>query len=175
MDLTALYLGPFAEHLLDPGPQRLRTIDDEQIPPILLQPSRHQVLHQRLHDRRVFRRALPQPQNVLLATACDPQRYHQHLFADLDPVDQHRHQIQFAEFSLAQLLELRRTGLHEFSAHAALFDPVAIQYRFHRAVIVPRCQPGDDAFPHRSLPSPVVLQSGVAVQRYFLAFARAYP
>src|SRR5262249_55910480 len=102
---------------------------------------------------------LPQPQNVLFAAAFDPQRYHKHLPADLDSIDQQRHQIQLVKLSLAQLLQLPRAGLHELPAHAALLDAVAIQHRFHRSVIVPRRQPGHDAFPHRSLPPPVVLRS----------------
>jgi hypothetical protein len=44
MHLATLHLSPFPEYLLDGRPQRFCAINDEQIPPILLQPARRQIL-----------------------------------------------------------------------------------------------------------------------------------
>src|SRR5581483_10114130 len=71
--------------------------------------------------------------------------------------------------------QLCGAGLHELPAHAGLRDPVAVQHALHGALIVPRAQPGDDAFAHRALPPPIVLQPCVAVQLHLLAFAGAHP
>ncbi len=83
----------------------------------------------------------------------------QHLFAEMNPVNQDRHQIEFLQSFLVQFFQLCRAGLHELAAHAGFLDPIAIEHALHRPPIVPRAQPGHDPFPHRPLPSPVVLHS----------------
>jgi len=93
----------------------------------------------------------------------------------MNPVNQDRHQIQFLQSFLVQLFQLCRAGLHELAAHAGFLDPIAIEHALHRPPIVPRGQPGHDPFPHRPLPSPVVLQPRVTVELNFFALARAHP
>src|SRR5258708_6192421 len=92
----------------------------------------------------------------------------------MNSVNQNRHQIQTIQFFLAQLLQLRRAGLHEFAAHAGFFDPVAFHHALHCTPIVPRSQSRNDAFPHRALPPSVVLQPRVTLQFHFLASACAH-
>src|ERR1700680_4150651 len=80
-----------------------------------------------------------------------------------------------SSFFSHSFFQLCRAGLHELAAHAGFLDPVALQHASHRTVIVPRRQPGHDAFPHCSLPSAVVLQPRITVELNFFALARAYP
>ena len=66
-------------------------------------------------------------------------------------------------------------GVHEFPAHAGFLDAVAVQNALYRTTIVPVTQPGDEAFPHRALPPPVVLHTRIALQFHLLAIPRAHP
>src|SRR5258708_19830212 len=175
VNLAALHFGTLAEHSLDSRAQRFRSVDHEQVAPIGIEAARHQVFQQLLHHRGVFRRPLPQPQNMFFHAGFDAQHHHQHLFAEMTPVDQQGCQIQPIQFLLAQFLHLRRAGLHEFAAHAGFLDPVAVLPTLHGPAIVPRSQSRDDAFAHRALPPSVVLQPRVTVQFHFLAFPRAPP
>lgn len=93
----------------------------------------------------------------------------------MNPIDQDGHQIQIAEFLLAQFFQLRRTGLDEFPAHAGFLDPVPGKHRVDRTLVIPRGQSGHDAFAYRALPPSIVLQSRVTVQFDFLALACAHP
>src|SRR5271166_3833212 len=163
VNLAALYFGALAEHALDASAQRFRPVDHEQVAPLGIKTTRHQVLRQLLDHRGVFRRSLPQPQYMLFPAGFNAQRHHQHLLAEMNPVDQNRHQIQIAEFFLAQFLQLRCTGLHEFAAHAGFLNPVAIDYTLHRPSIISRGQSRDDPFTHRALPPSVVLQPRITV------------
>src|SRR5437879_17271 len=65
--------------------------------------------------------------------------------------------------------------VHEFPAHAGFLDAVAVQNALYRTTIVPVTQPGDEAFPHRALPPPVVLHTRIALQFHLLAIPRAHP
>ena len=114
-------------------------------------------------------------QYMLFPARGNAQRHHQHLLAEMNPVDQDRHQIKFIQFSLAQRFQLCRAGLHELPAHAGLLNPVAVEHALHRPPIVSRGQTGHDPFPHRSLPSPVVLQPRIAIELNFFALPRPHP
>ena len=104
VNLAALHFGALAEHPLDPRAQRFRSIDHEQVAPLRIQTPRHQVFQQLLHHRGVFRRSLPQPQNLLFPAGFNAQRHYQHLLAEMNPIDQDRHQIQIAKFFLRTVL-----------------------------------------------------------------------
>jgi len=95
VNLAALHFGPFAEHPLDPRAQRLGSINHEQVTPLRVQSTSLQVFQQCLDHRGVFRRSLPQAQHVLVPAAVDAQRHHQHLLAEMNPVDQDRYQLKF--------------------------------------------------------------------------------
>src|SRR5579883_1550664 len=174
VDLAALHFGTLTKHALDGSTQCFGSVDHEQVAPFRAQSARHQVFQQRLHHRGVFRRALPHSQHVFLAAAGDAQRHHQHLLAEMNPVDQNRHQIEIAKFLLTQFLQLRRTGGYELPAHAGFFNPVAVHHALDGPAIVPRSQSRNDAFAHRALPPSVVLQPRVTVQFHFLSFPRAH-
>ncbi|HET9802015.1 MAG TPA: hypothetical protein VFP96_02145 [Candidatus Acidoferrum sp.] len=50
---------------------------------------------------------------LLRSSSPTTSRCDQHLFAEMNPVDQNGHQVQFFELSLTQLLQLRSAGGHE--------------------------------------------------------------
>src|ERR1035437_5400406 len=66
-----------------------------------------------------------------------------------------------------------RSRSSSFFSHS-LFAPEALQHALPRPGIAPRGQPGHNPFPHRSLPSPVVLQPRVTVELNFFALSRAH-
>ena len=110
---------------------------------------------------------------MFFSALCNPQSHHQHLAAKVNAIDHQHHQIQIFQAPFAQHPQLVATGRHELPAHAALRDPVPFHNTLHRSPIVPRGQPGYQAFPHRSLQFSVLLQLTVALQFHFLAFARS--
>src|SRR5579885_1343506 len=91
VQLAALHFGARAEHALDPGAQCFRAVDHEQVAALRAQAARHQVFQQFLDHGGVLRRSLPQPQHVFFPAGFDAQRHHQHLFAEMNPVDQQGH------------------------------------------------------------------------------------
>src|SRR5579875_2092318 len=175
VQLAALHFCAVAEDPFDGRAQRLGSIDHEQIAAFRAQPASHYIFQQVFHHGGVLRGALPQPQHVLLARRFDAQRDNQHLFAKMNPVDPNGHQVQFVQFSLTELFQLRSAGLYELPAHARFLNAVAVQHALHGPAMVARAQPRDDPFAYRTLPPPVLLQSCVTLQRNFLPLACAHP
>lgn len=106
---------------------------------------------------------------MLFPAALQAQRHHQRLAAHFFPIDQKGQKLPFIQLSSAQFLELRHKGRCELAAHAGFLNPIVVQQALHGALVVPCAQPRDDPFAHRVLPSPLVLQPLVVLQRNFLS------
>jgi len=91
----------------------LATIDHEQPRLLNVQPALDQVAKQRVADRLVLSGALPKAKGMLATISVDAQGDHDAVLGDLDPVDEHGHQIQLAEVPAEQFGQLLLGSLNE--------------------------------------------------------------
>src|SRR5215211_677581 len=81
-----------AKDVLDRAAQRLAAVDDEQDRLLGIQAAIDEIGQQRARERRVLRRALPEPERNLDALGRDPERDDMRAVGDLQAVEHHHRQ-----------------------------------------------------------------------------------
>ena len=100
--------------------QRLRAIENDQQAAVGAQAAALQIGEQALTHRRVLRRAFPEAERVFPPGGVDAERDDDAVLADVDAVDQERHEIEAVERGRPPGGELRRRLRDEAAAHGAL-------------------------------------------------------
>ena len=106
-----------AEDRVDGGPQRLRSIDDEQHLALRIDAARDDVFQQFGDHRGVLRGAFADAQHVLVALAVHAHRADHGVVAEDEPVDVDHQQLQLVETPRQQRLHLGLGGLDHPPAH----------------------------------------------------------
>jgi integrase/recombinase XerD len=108
--VTAMHERVLAEHVLDRAAQRPPAVDHEQDRLIGIEAAVDEVGQQHPDQRRVLRRAFPQPERDLHALRADPERDDVRPVGDLQPVEHHHRQAHVIQPPAHQLRQ-RGAGL----------------------------------------------------------------
>jgi hypothetical protein len=73
--------------------QRLRAVEDDQEAAVGTRPTALQIGEEALTHRRILRRAVPEAQRVVAAGVVNAERDHDTAVADVDAIDQQRHEL----------------------------------------------------------------------------------
>ena len=92
--LTAVDQGRGAKRLRHGFVQRLRAIEDDQEAAVGAQAAALQIGEEALTHRRILRRAVPEAERVFAPVVVDAERDDDAVLADVDAVDQQRHQVE---------------------------------------------------------------------------------
>ena len=122
--------------------QRLRAIEDDQEAAVGAQAAALQIGQQALTHGGILRRAIPQAERVFLPVGGDAERHDEAVLADVDAVDEQRHQVEAVERrSICQAASCARSSRRSGDSRALLLVPRLTHRRRHglqAARILPR-------------------------------------
>src|SRR5450755_54046 len=118
--MTPMHERVLAEHVPDRLAQRLAAVDHEQDRLLRVEAAVDEVGEQHGHQRRVLRRAFPQPERDLHALSADPERDDVRALSDLEPVEHHHRQARVIQPAAHQLTERGAGALDEQLRHRRL-------------------------------------------------------
>jgi hypothetical protein len=118
--VAAMHQRVLAEDIADRAPQRLAAVDDEQDRLLGIETAIDEVGEQRPRERRVLRRAFPEPERDLHAVGADPERDDVGALGDLQAVEHHHRQAHVVEPAAHQLAERSGGALDEHLRHRRL-------------------------------------------------------
>jgi hypothetical protein len=118
--MAAVHQRVLAEDVLDRAPERLAAVDHEQDRLLCVQAAVDEIGQQRAGQRRVLRRAFPQPERNLDALGRDPQRDDVSALGDLQPIEHHHRQAHVIQPTRHEIAQRGAGALDEHLRHRRL-------------------------------------------------------